>query len=67
LGTTPQFIRHLRIALGSTAELETHLEVASEIGLLAENDSTPALAEVERLISVLIRLRRRLGAQTPSP
>ena len=33
LGTTPQFRKHLRIALGSAAETECLLEIAAEIDL----------------------------------
>jgi len=33
LATTPQFIRCLRIALGSATELHTHLELAVEMDL----------------------------------
>lgn len=41
-GTDPHFLRHLRIAAGSMAELETFLEIAGRLGY-----STPeALAEL---------------------
>jgi four helix bundle protein len=35
LGTTAQFIRFLRIALGSATELRTHLELVRDLGLAA--------------------------------
>ena len=34
LGTTPQFIRHLRIAMGSAAEAESLARLAAELGYL---------------------------------
>jgi four helix bundle protein len=35
LGTTPQFIRHLRIAMGSAAEAESLARLAAELGYLS--------------------------------
>src|SRR5436853_4720757 len=36
LGTTMQFVRCLRIAFGSAAELHCHLEIARDLGLVAK-------------------------------
>ena len=35
MGTIPQFIRFLRISLGSATELSTHLELAKDLELAA--------------------------------
>ncbi|MGE5800944.1 MAG: four helix bundle protein [Gemmatimonadota bacterium] len=61
LATTPQFIRCLRIALGSATELCTHLELASEMELIREDEARRALGLCNRVIALLIGLLRRLG------
>ena len=68
LGTTPQFIRALRIALGSATELATHLELAGDLGLAPTGD---ALTLCNREIGLLIGLvfsmnRRQRGTRPPS-
>src|SRR5881394_78411 len=52
LATRPQFVRCLRIALGSAMELRTHLELVAE-----------ALQRCERLIDLIIGLIRSLVAR----
>ncbi|MEA3535243.1 four helix bundle protein [Rhizobium sp. CC-YZS058] len=56
------FIQFLKIAQGSLKELETHLIIASRVGLLAEADCDPLLGKCEengRMISGLIRAIER--------
>jgi four helix bundle protein len=71
LGTTLQFIRCLRISLGSAAELRSHLDMTKRLQLVevSELDSTIALAM--RVISILVGLLRKLdrnmGSRVPFP
>jgi four helix bundle protein len=65
------FVRHLSIARGSLAELETYLEVLVRLGYLEHDRTTNATvqaAEVSRMLSTLLR---KLGAlqthMTPAP
>src|SRR5690348_3185918 len=48
LGTTPQFRRHLRIALGSAAEVECFLEVVGEVEYMPRSalDELPPLTDL---------------------
>ncbi|PYP55774.1 MAG: hypothetical protein DMD44_14320 [Gemmatimonadetes bacterium] len=64
LGHQPQFVRCLRIALGSAMELRTHLELVQELGLSAEpKPVVEALQRCERLIGLIIGLIRSLVAR----
>jgi four helix bundle protein len=63
LATTPQFIRCLRIALGSATELSTHLELAAEMDLITQEDAKQAILLCSRVIALLIGLLRRLGSR----
>jgi four helix bundle protein len=56
LGTTPQFIRHLQIALGSATELATHLELVKDLELAPREDIEQALALANQEIGLLIGL-----------
>jgi len=67
LSTTPQFIRCLRIALGSATELHTHLELAFEMELAAAERADEVLKLCDRLIALLIGLVRRLGSRSTLP
>src|SRR6266550_2410126 len=58
LATTAQFIRFLRISLGSTAELLSHLHVLKKLGLSPANDIDPAVALSTRVLSMLVGLLR---------
>jgi len=63
LGTTPQLIRHLRIALGSTAELKTHVDVAERLGLIKSESARRAVGGCDRTTSLLVGFLRKLGAR----
>src|SRR5213592_786561 len=65
LGTTLQFIRCLRVAFGSAAELHCHLEIARDLDLLA-NGAKQELKLAERVLRLLVGLLRKLGARTPN-
>ena len=67
LATTPQFVRCLRIALGSATELHTHLELAAEMDLIGGAQADAALKLCDRVIALLIGLVRRLGTRGTLP
>jgi four helix bundle protein len=72
LSTTPQFIRCLRIALGSAMELSTQLELVAQLHLAPADRAGNAVELCDRVIALLIGLIRRLAAKTgrtlpPSP
>src|ERR1041384_8699915 len=60
LGTTPQFIRGLKIALGSNAELYSHLAVLARLNLLPGDDVGPVIDLCTRVIAMIIGLIRKL-------
>ena len=63
LATKPQFVRCLRIALGSAMELRTHIEIVQELELSPPKPVADALQRCERLIGLLIGLIRSLVAR----
>jgi len=69
--TTRDYIRFLYIARGSSAEIDTQLLLAEELGYLTRDDLGPAIAisdEVGRLLNAVITaLHRRLNDQPPNP
>jgi len=70
LGTTAQFIRCLRISLGSTAELHSHLKIGMDLELLPKTDGESTVALTERTLRLLIGLLRSLDSRrqrTPFP
>ena len=60
LGTRPQFVRCLRIALGSATELRTHLELVQELKLSPAQPTEDALAQCDRVIGLIVGLIRSL-------
>jgi four helix bundle protein len=54
------YLHHVRIALGSLAELETHVEVARRLGFLSDADVASLLKETTPLGKMLHGLRRSL-------
>ena len=60
LATRPQFVRCLRIALGSAMELRTHLEIVQDLALSPAKSVADALQRCERLIGLIIGLIRSL-------
>ena len=67
-GTTREFLRFLSIALGSTAELETQLQLASRLGYVdqsALDDLQQQAGEIGRMLQGLrASLQRRLRRPT---
>lgn len=67
MGTTPQFIKFLRISLGSATELSTHLELVKDLELGANDAIAEALRLCNREIGLLIGLVFSLGRRQNSP
>jgi four helix bundle protein len=61
---TGSFVQFLRIAQGSTRELETHLILAGRVGLLHIEALSGLLGECERISKMLRSLIRSLQART---
>ena len=55
-----EFVRFLRIAQGSLKELETHLILASRVGLTTEGEMDPILEHCEKLGKMLRALIRSM-------
>ena len=70
LATTPQFLRCLRIALGSSTELLTHLELVRDLDLVssaAVEDARKACdEEISMLVGLIRSVQRRLNDTLPS-
>ena len=63
---TGAFVQSLRIAQGSLKELETHLLLATRVGLLKEPSVEAALGQCEALGKMLRSLIRSLQQKTGS-
>jgi four helix bundle protein len=61
LGTTPQFIRCLRIALGSAAELKSHLTLLDAFNIASAPHVARSLELCDREIAIIIGLLRKLA------
>lgn len=62
LGTRAQFVRHLRIALGSAAELDSHLRLAASLKLISQQDVTGVRKDLDGTTGLLIGLLKSLGS-----
>ena len=51
-----EYVRHISIARGSLMELDAHLAVAVNAGLLASTDAAPAIQLIDRIGRMLTRL-----------
>src|SRR5687768_11736662 len=61
LSTRPQFVRCLRIALGSAAELFTHLKLLGRLKLVDDTRVLEAEQLCVRTIAMLVALLRKLS------
>jgi four helix bundle protein len=59
--STPSFVNHLRIAQGSTRELETHLILVERRGFAGGTEYSRALSDCERISKMLRSLIRSLN------
>src|SRR5881296_582850 len=66
LSTTDQFIRCLRISLGSAAELRTHLDLVPRLELAEHEATAQAISLCTRVISLMVGLLRKLGQRSRS-
>ena len=60
LGTTPQLIRHVRIALASAYELRVHLEVARDMHLTSAKATESSLSLTNEVVRMLIGMLKGL-------
>jgi four helix bundle protein len=67
LGTTPQFLRGLKIALGSNSELYSHLTVLARLELVSSANVKSVLALSDRVIAMTIGLIRKLSERSWLP
>ena len=58
------YLRHVRIALGSHAELDTQLEVASRLKLIGQQQLDAIASELKRCRQLLHGLQRSLTLRT---
>ena len=63
LGTTPQFLRGLKIALGSNTELYSHLAVLAKLNLVPADDVRLVIELCTRVIAMIIGLIRTLTSR----
>ncbi len=59
--TDREFVRFLRVAYGSSCELETQLLVASDLGFVRQETVGPAIAETEQIRRMLFRLAQTIA------
>jgi len=59
-GTDAAFANHVDIALGSTAELETQLNIASQVGYLDKSDLENIIKMIEEITKMLYGLLNHL-------
>ncbi|MBD0414820.1 four helix bundle protein [Oryzicola mucosus] len=62
---TGAFIQFLRIAQGSLKELETHLLLSGQVGLLSDTALSPLLSKAEDIGKMLRAMIRSLQQKTP--
>ena len=69
--STKEFLHHLSISLGSLAELETQLILASDLQYLTDNGPLPLLQQTDEIGKMIrglqISLKRKLQPLAPSP
>ena len=67
LGTSPNYLRHLNISVGSLAETESHVEIAHDLKYLLDTDYE-RLAEKAREVGYLLsRLKSSIATNQKEP
>jgi four helix bundle protein len=66
-GSTREFLRHLSIAGGSLAELETHILIGQRLDYINEASGNELMDKTARIGRMLNGLRRSLQQRTRSP
>jgi four helix bundle protein len=57
-----EFIRFLRYALASVTEVEGHVRLAADLGMMTEQDSDTLLTQVEDVRKMLYGLLKKLNS-----
>jgi len=65
--STGDYVRHLFIASGSLAEIETQLIVSNRLGYLGKPEIEPLLDGCDQISRMLGTLRKRLRARRSKP
>jgi four helix bundle protein len=60
---TKEYMNHLSIARGSLAELETHLILSKDVGLLTDSDLDKCLSLADEISRMLAALRKSLESR----
>ncbi len=63
LGTRPQLVRTLLLALGSARELDVQLQIARQLGFIDEQELRPLPALCSTVIGILVNLLKSLGSR----
>ncbi len=64
LGTALQFVRCLKLALGSTVELKSHLTILKRLPIVVDSDLSAVIALSDRVARMIIGLIRALGRRS---
>ena len=65
-GSTKEYIHFLKIARGSLTELDTHLIVSGELGLVDKSESArieTAISDIGKMLNRLIKVLERKAAE----
>ena len=61
-GTAPEFARYIRIALGSTEELDYQLRLAKDLGYISKPDSDGLCRELAEIGKMIYALLKKVGS-----
>jgi four helix bundle protein len=64
-GSNKELIQYLNIALGSSFELETQLEISNKVGYIEKNKCDMSIKNLNRLQKRINAFRNHLKSQTP--
>ncbi|MEO8638259.1 MAG: four helix bundle protein [Candidatus Taylorbacteria bacterium] len=65
--TKKDFIQFLKISFGSTAEIETQMEIASELQYITSNELADVLNTISEITRMLHALCRKLSSSLLTP
>jgi four helix bundle protein len=63
--TTKAYLNHVSVAIGSQAELETHIELSRRLGFLTPDDSARLATAASSVGRLLYGLHRALARKAP--
>jgi four helix bundle protein len=64
LGTTPYYLRHLNISVGSLAETESHIEIAHDLAYLSDTTYEKLTEKAREVGYLLSRLKTSIENNT---